>query len=377
MITCEQFYDQTKKNDFLLYAGVPDSTFKEWLQFLDEAPADLRHIATSNEGDAVALVAGYYLGSRRIGVVYMQNSGLGNSVNPITSLVARDVYSIPMILMIGWRGMPGMKDEPQHKQMGRITLPMLDVLEIPYSIVPEIPEELPKVFDLAKQYVTTHSGPYALVVKHGTFAPYQAKQTLSQPWTLAREDAVKMIAEYLKHDEAIVSTTGKISRELYEYRDAHQQNHSHDFYTVGSLGCCVSIAMGIALTQPQRQLVVFDADGSALMHLGSWATVGAYHPTNLKHIIFDNETYESTGAQPCNSKTADFQAIAKAVGYHFSKLVTTADQLRQTLPEFMQSQGPSILIIKVQSGSRANLGRPKTTPLENKALFMDFLQKQE
>lgn len=375
MITCEQFYAQTKQHDLLLYAGVPDSTFKEWLQFLDEAPADLRHIAVSNEGDAVSLVSGYYLGSRRIGVVYMQNSGLGNTVNPITSLADRDVYSIPMILMIGWRGMPGMKDEPQHKKMGRITLPMLDTLEIPYAMVPEQPEELQNVFDQAVQWVQKNNGPYALVVRHGTFAPYQSKKTLQQPWTLCREDAVKMVAEALRNHQAIVATTGKISRELYEYRDALQQGHSQDFYTVGSLGCCVSIAMGIALTQPQRDLVVFDADGSALMHLGSWATVGAYHPTNLKHIIFDNETYESTGAQPCHSKGVSFPEIAKACGYQYTKQVTSQEQLQQTLPSFLQSSGPSLLVIKVQSGSRSNLGRPKTSPLENKSAFMDFLQK--
>ena len=374
MLNCEQMAQIIKKYNFNFFAGVPDSTFKDWLKFLTDDNSNFTHIATSNEADSIAITTGYHLATNQIGIAYMQNSGLGNCVNPLTSLADEEVYSIPILLLIGWRGMPGVKDEPQHKKMGRITLALLDVLEIPYAILSEKPEELDKAWSKAYDYMRQNNKPYAIILRKGIFKAYKTP-VKSQMFEICREEAIKIITQQLTYKHVIVATTGQISRELYEYRYNRSQSHEKDFYTVGSMGCSASIGMGIAQVQKEKEVIIFDGDGAALMHLGSWAPISSFESSNFKHIIFDNECYGSTGSQPTLSDKIDFGKIALGFGYKYADHISTYSELNDGIKKLVQTPGPGMLIIKTNKNFRKNLIRPKTTPIENKTAFMNFLNK--
>ena len=374
MISCENLFDVFKKNNLLFFSGVPDSTFKDWMKFLaDEHGKRLTNIIACNECEAVAIAAGYNIATGKIGVVYMQNSGEGKAVNPLTSLCDSEIYSIPVLLMIGWRGEPGKEDEPQHKKMGRVMLPLLDTLEIPYKTLPDDIEEAEKVIAEMKKKVEKTKSPAVVIIKKGLFEKYEEKRKSEAKYEMTREDAIKTIVDNLDGSEAIISTTGKSSRELFEYREESGQGHSKDFLTVGSMGCSASIANSIALQKPGKQIFVFDGDGSVIMQMGSLATIGHYKPKNLYHIIFDNNAHESTGGQPTVSDTVNFEQIALACGYKAAKTAETKFDLEKTIKKMKSSEGPQMLIIKVNKGARKDLGRPTTTPIENKQAFMEFL----
>ncbi|MHA1744798.1 MAG: phosphonopyruvate decarboxylase [Promethearchaeota archaeon] len=363
---------QAKGFDF--FTGVPDSTFKSWMSFLDDMHGQgLQNIIACNECEAVAIGTGYHLATRKTAVIYMQNSGLGKTVNPLTSLADPQCYSIPLLLLIGWRGEPGKKDEPQHRKMGEITLSLLDTLGIPYTILPDNSTDFERVLGEAHAYMREKNAAYAIIVKKKTLEPYKNTKSKSSSLPLSREDTIKTILTHLQGDEVIVSTTGKTSRELFETRVARNQT-THDFYTVGSMGCSASIALGIALNSPKKALVL-DGDGALLMQLGSLSTVGYYHPHNFYHIVIDNQSYESTGGQPTVSKTVNFEEMSHAAGYTYVHTVADSTALESILPTFFQQTGPAMLIIHVKKGARADLGRPTSTPKENKAMFMNFLQK--
>ncbi|HNZ66887.1 MAG TPA: phosphonopyruvate decarboxylase [Planctomycetota bacterium] len=373
MLTCQQMHNILKEHKLDFFAGVPDSVFKEWLKYLDNC-SDFTHIAASNECDAIALATGYHLSSGNIGVAYMQNSGLCNALNPLTSLTDKEVYSIPMILLIGWRGKPGEHDEPQHIKMGRITIPILETLEIAYSIPEGNEDSMKQAWDTACIYTKEHEAPYAIVLQKGMFEKFDAPKQ-ETTYSLTREQALEKILQHTPPQYAFVSTTGFLSRELYEYRDRNNQSHATDFYTVGSMGCSLSIAAGIALGNPKQQVLALDADGAALMHLGSWAPLGNGNYTNLRHILFDNACYESTGAQPTQSSHINFCQIALAIGYKKATQVENMEQLQCALTQFFQQGGPCLLVVKIKQGYRKDLGRPKTKPKENKKFFMNFLQQ--
>ena len=376
MISCENLFEVFKKNDLLFFTGVPDSTFKDWMKFLaDEQGNRLTNIITCNECEAVATAAGYHLATGKTGVVYMQNSGEGKTVNPLTSLCDPEVYSIPILLMIGWRGEPGKKDEPQHKKMGRVMIPLLVALEVPYKILPDNIEEAEKTIEEMKKIAEEKKCPAAIIIKKKTLEEYEAKKKIKTDYEMAREDAIKIIVDNLDGSEAIVSTTGKPSRELFEYREELKQDHSKDFLTVGSMGCSASIANGIALQKPNKQVFVFDGDGAVIMQMGVLATIGHYKAKNLYHIIFDNASYDSTGGQPTTSTTVEFEKIALACGYKTARTIETKVDLEMSVKEMRFSEGPQMLIIKVNKGARKDLGRPTTTPIENKESFMKFIQE--
>ncbi|MBU0628873.1 MAG: phosphonopyruvate decarboxylase [Nanoarchaeota archaeon] len=373
MISCEKLYEIFKKNELTFFTGVPDSIFKDWMKFLaDEHGGRVTNIIACNECEAVATAAGYNLATGKIGVVYMQNSGEGKTVNPLTSLCDKEVYSIPVLLMIGWRGEPGKKDEPQHKKMGRITINLLETLEIPYEILPTDEEDIVKSIAKMKELAEQEIKPVALIVRSGILKEYESKKKVKTNYEMAREDAIKSIVDNLDGSEPIVSTTGKTSRELFEYRVAKGQKPC-DFYTVGSMGCCVSIANGIALQKPSKKVFVFDGDGAVIMQMGALATVGHYRPKNLYHIVFDNGSYDSTGGQPTVSVSVDFGKAALACGYKAAKTVEKKADLIQAVNEMRASDGPQMLIVKVNKGARKDLGRPTTTPVENKKEFMKKL----
>ena len=330
---------------------------------------------TANEGSAVALAAGYHLATNNIGVVYMQNSGQGNAVNPLTSLADPDVYSIPMLLLIGWRGEPGVSDEPQHVKQGKITLSLLETLGIPYEILPNKLVPAKESITKAIKYMKEKQAPYALVIKKGTFADYQIITKYEGPsLELSREEAIKLIAQQLNSNEIIVSTTGKASRELYEYREGNGKDHSRDFLTVGSMGHASQIALGMALTKTDREVVCLDGDGAAIMHAGALAIIGTQAPKNFKHIILNNGSHESVGGQPTAGFNINFPAIALACGYKSALTAETAEQLIRQLVILKTSPGPVLLEVKVRKGARADLGRPTITPIENKKSVMESLK---
>ena len=373
MLSPQKIYGLFLQHQLEFFTGVPDSLLKDFCAYVaDNTPLE-KNIITANEGNAIALAAGYHLATGKIGVVYLQNSGWGNCVNPLTSLVDPQVYSIPLLLLIGWRGEPGKKDEPQHKKMGKVMLETIKSLEIPYSILPETMAEAEKVVEEAIGYATTHSAPYAIIVREGTFESYKLQNNKQITFQLNREQAIRFVVPLLNSDDIIVSTTGKISRELFELRKELQQGHDKDFLTVGSMGHASSIALGIVLQKPGRMVYCFDGDGAVIMHMGAFATIGKLQPRNFKHIIFNNFAHDSVGGQPTAADVVEFRSIAQSCGYRASFLAETADQITECMKKIKIMEGPVLLEIRCNKGARENLGRPTRTPPENKQDFMRYM----
>lgn len=375
MVSCEELFRTFRKFGFNFYTGIPCSIFKDWINFIVERK-DTQHVIGTSEGETIAIATGYYLASKDFPVVYMQNSGLGNSVNPLTSLTAPEVFGIPFLLLISWRGEPRLEDEPEHKKMGKITTNILDTLHIPYSIMPDNIEGIEATLGEAKRFMQQKSTPYAILIGKGTIGKYdKVQKKIRFPSTISREEAIKLAADKLHKSGLIVSTTGKISRELFEYIESTRRNHQNIFYTVGSMGCSTGIALGLALRKKKKKIFLFDGDGACLMKLGSMATVGHYFPANFFHILFDNQCYDSTGGQPTVSKTVDFVGIAESCNYRYAELATSHEELEYSLNRLIRKRGPYMLVAKVKSGARDNLGRPTIKPQENKEKFIDFIKE--
>jgi phosphonopyruvate decarboxylase len=357
------------------FTGVPDSLLKDFCLYIDEHLAPGSHVITANEGNAVALAAGRFLGTGRAAAVYMQNSGLGNAVNPLTSLADAEVYGVPMLLVIGWRGEPGVKDEPQHLKQGRVTPAILDALEIPYWVVGG-DSAVETLVSEACARMRHSSAPVALLIRKGTFDAHHGTAPLPAPYELRREDAVQLIADALDEDVRVISTTGHASRELYEHRRARDQDGATDFLTVGSMGHAASIALGLALARPERHVVCLDGDGSLLMHMGMLAVIGSLAPANLIHIVLNNGAHESVGGQPTAGFLVNFPGFAKAAGYGRALCAETAGELENALAQLLAGAGPGLLEVRVRQGARADLGRPTTTPIANRDAFMAALGVQ-
>ena len=374
MISPGHFFDLLKQHQLTFFTGVPDSLLKDFCAYVTDTAAPENHIIAANEGNAIALAAGYHLATEKAGVVYLQNSGLGNCVNPLTSLTDKEIYSIPLLLLIGWRAEPGKKDEPQHLKMGRITLPLLEVLEIPYSIVPNDETEVSQVIHKAVTHLNTAKTPYALVVRDGTFASYQLQQKQETSFPLVREDALKAVVSVLDDHDIIISTTGKTSRELFELRETTGKRHQQDFLTVGSMGHCSAIALAVAMQKSQK-VYCFDGDGALIMHMGMLSTIGKLQPPNLYHIVFNNFAHDSVGGQPTAADSIDLLAIARANGYKDAFRAETTEEIKNCLMKMKKEIGPILLEIPCNKGARKDLGRPTQSTLENKKQFMQFLQK--
>jgi len=298
MINPKEFYEELRSQGIDFFTGVPDSSLKYLCAYVTDNTDKKNHIIAANEGNAIALAAGKYLATKKIPIIYMQNSGQGNSINPLASLIDSDVYSIPLLMLIGWRGEPGKKDEPQHVKQGKITLKLLETLGIPHEVLPENIEEAKSTIKKAFQYMTTNNAPYAIVIKKGSFEEYVLQNKVESNYDMSREDAIKILTDNLEERDIVVSTTGKASRELFEYREELWQGHEKDFLTVGSMGHSSSIALGIALSRPERAVYCFDGDGALIMHLGASAIIGQNAPSNFKHIILNNGVHDSVGGQP-------------------------------------------------------------------------------
>lgn len=347
-----------------LFCGVPDSLLKDFCACVTDNTPETQNIIAANEGNALAIAAGHYLATGKPAVVYMQNSGLGNIVNPLLSLTDEEVYGIPALLIIGWRGEPGVHDEPQHIKQGKLTLPLLETMGIEYEIL-ENEGQIVK----ACQYMEKYNKPFALVVKKGTFETYPKTKNANQ-FELSRESAIQTVVSLLAKKDIVVSTTGMISRELYENRSSHEK----DFLTVGSMGHASSIAFGIALSKPERQVFCFDGDGACLMHMGAAAVIASRNLSNLKHIIFNNSAHDSVGAQPTVMGKVDLLKAFQAFGYKNVFQVDSAEEIKNVWDDFYHSDSQCLLEIKVKCGARKDLGRPKEKPSENKVAFMNFIR---
>ena len=373
MLDPEQFFVCLQEHQVLFFAGVPDSLLKDFCACVTQKAPEKQHIITANEGGAVALAVGYHLATGNIPLVYFQNSGLGNTINPLLSLADPDVYAIPMLFVIGWRGEPEVKDEPQHKKQGRVMLPMLDSMEIPYSIVSPEMDPAESTIKQALHTARGTNGPFALIIRKGTFSPFQLQAPPIPSLELTREEAIHLILDELGNDDIVVSTTGMSSREVFEYRAKKEQGHQRDFLTVGGMGHASHIALGIALQKPDRQVWCLDGDGAALMHLGALAINGSLKPQNFTHILLNNGAHDSVGGQPTVGFQVDFLAMAHAAGYRTTAQVQTAVGIKLELTNIRESVGPSLLEIHIDKGARKDLGRPTLTPAQNKQGFMKFL----
>ena len=371
----KDFYDQLVSHGVDFFSGVPDSLLKEFCLCIDDRIPKDRHIITANEGNAVALATGYYLAQKSLPLVYMQNSGLGNAVNPLLSLCDPDVYSIPMLVMIGWRGEPGVKDEPQHAKQGKVQLKLLESMDIPYKIISKDDDQFVMKISSAVETAKNESRPAVLLIKKGTFEKYGKKRKKSDDQRMKREEILEIVLENLDDNAIVVSTTGKTSREIFEIREKRGQSHQQDFLTVGSMGHCSSIALGIALSKPDREVVCIDGDGAMLMHLGSLTSIASLKPKNFRHILMNNEVHESVGGQETAAKNIDLSAIVGAMGPSKMFKAETPTELKEKITDFMKCVGPSFLEVKIRPGSREDLGRPTIKPVNNKENFMGFLEK--
>ena len=376
MISPKYFYDSLIANGTDFFAGVPDSLLKNFCAYItDNAPAD-KHIISANEGSATALATGYHFATGKIPLIYMQNSGEGNMINPLLSIVDPDVYSVPMMIVIGWRGEPGVHDEPQHIKQGKVTCDLLDAMKIPYSVLgaDNCNKCLDKALSKAYGYIKANNAPYAFVIKKGTFEDYALQNNTTVEADMSREEAIEKIMLSAPETAAFVSTTGMASRELYELRDKHGQGHSKDFLTVGGMGHASQIALSIAMQKKDRTIYCIDGDGASIMQMGGMATIGTRNPSNMVHIVLNNGAHDSVGGQPTVGRQIDLCGIAKACGYRNVVKASTKEELDAILKDKNTFDKLTFIEVLVRKGARKDLGRPKTTPQENKKAMMEFLK---
>jgi phosphonopyruvate decarboxylase len=376
MVDPQELFESFSKVGVSLYAGVPDSLLKPFCAYVSHRShlsSEVHHVITANEGSAVALAAGHFLATNELAVVYMQNSGLGNAINPLASLVAPSVYGIPLLLLVGWRGEPGKRDEPQHLLQGEKTIALLQTFEIPFGIIDAL-TDVQKATKTAATIARAMSCPYAFVIREKTFTPYPLHREKGASYPLSREEALKVVLGSIG-EAVVVSTTGMASRELFEYRERRRQKHDTDFLTVGSMGHTSQIALGVALRTRHKEVYCLDGDGAAIMHMGSLAIIGSTASRNFRHIILNNGAHDSVGGQPTVGFKIDFCGIASACGYVNCCVAQTENEISEAIEALHSIQGPTLLEIRVRTGAREDLGRPTVAPSENKTHFMDFLRK--
>lgn len=357
------------------YTGVPDSQLRALCDYLmEEYGTDPRHhIIAANEGNAVALAAGYHLATGKIPVVYMQNSGEGNIINPVASLMNDKVYGIPCVFAIGWRGEPGVHDEPQHIYQGEVTLKLLEDMDIAHFVISKETTEGEIAVKIAEfRRIFTNGKQVAFVVRKDALE-YDRKVAYENNNFMIREEIIRHIVEHTGNDP-IVSTTGKASRELFEIREMREEGHERDFLTVGSMGHTSSIALGIALQKPNKRIWVIDGDGAALMHMGAMAVIGANAPKNIVHIVINNSAHETVGGMPTVAGKIDLIAIAKGCGYSNAVRVDSFKDLDVELEAAKLRNELSLIEVKCSIGARVDLGRPTTMAKENKMNFMAFIK---
>jgi phosphonopyruvate decarboxylase len=368
MINPGELYDLLKANGVGFFVGVPDSLLANFCAYIQDNSSGNDHIIAANEGNAVAMAGGYYMATRKIAAVYMQNSGLGNAINPISSLMDLEICNIPMLIIIGWRGEPGYEDEPQHIKQGKITIEQLELLGISYQVMDADGLLKPQVSELFDK-IRKNNGPVALVIKKNTFESYKLKES-SSDFGMAREAFLDELVTLSGDSSLIVSTTGKTSRELFEIRSMKNDPHT-DFLTVGAMGHTSSIAAGVAIGAPDIKVICLDGDGSLLMHMGAIAIIGNLKLKNFIHVLLNNSAHESVGGQPTVAKFIDFKSLSVSLGYSNYFLIENIEDLRSFWNQIIYENGPSFVEAKISIGSRPDLGRPNVPPEINKMNFME------
>ena len=374
MIRPEFFIEKLREKGIDCFAGVPDSLLKNICAYITDHFDAQHNIIAANEGAAVGIAVGHYLATGKPACVYMQNSGEGNIINPLASLTDEEVYNIPVLLLIGWRGRPGVHDEPQHVKQGKVTTGLLNVMGVNYEVLSKEEDKAERQVAKAVKALQNKEV-FALVIEKNTFEDYKLQNVEVNDLTMSREEAIQTVAAALGEKDCIVSTTGMISRELFEYRAGMNQGHERDFLTVGSMGHASQIALGIAMAKPDRKVWCFDGDGAAIMHMGSMAIVANKAPGNYVHVVFNNGAHDSVGGQPTVGLKIDLPCVARAVGYPHTYSVSTKEDLLDVLNEVTQNNELSLIELKVKKGNRKDLGRPTTSPIQNKEALMDFLRK--
>lgn len=376
MIEADSFLGPAVEAGFDFYSGVPCSFLTPIINRVISDTA-LDYVAAASEGEAVAIAAGAWLAGRGT-VVMCQNSGLGNAVNPLTSL--NYPFRIPTLLIVTWRGGPGIDDEPQHQLMGPITPSLLDVIKVPHRGFPSSDNEIADALATTQRHISDENLPFALIMEKGAVRDdgidagmpdvpaIGSKQNLSAGTTPpGRVAAMERLLAVAPDSAALIATTGYTGRELYTVADRPQH-----LYQVGSMGCAAGMGLGVAVNT-DRPVVVLDGDGAALMKMGTLGTVGAYRPKNFIHIVFDNGTYESTGGQPTVSPSVDFAGVAIACGYPSAFACDDLPGFETALRDSLDSDGPHLIHIKVSRGTVDGLGRPKIDPADVARRFKDFL----
>jgi phosphonopyruvate decarboxylase len=374
MVETNNLFNILKENEINFYTGVPDSLLKDFCAYITDHSNKENHIISANEGGAIAIATGYHLATGRVPVVYLQNSGLGNCVNPLMSLTDKEVYGIPMLLMIGWRGEPNIKDEPQHIKQGRVQNSLLDRMEIPYIIIDKNTQDLAKSIVLLKQKALKERTPVAIVIRKDTFLPYKLLSIEGNNFELSREQAIDIILSKIPNDSVVISTTGMVSREVFELRELKNQSHEKDFLTVGAMGHCSQIALGISLNT-LKLTICLDGDGAVLMHMGSLPIIGQYAKSNFLHIVLNNGAHDSVGGQPTLGFSVSIKEIAFASGYKNVFSINKKEELDQIFNSINLENGPQLIEIKIKKGARKDLGRPTSTPIQNKIALMKYLEK--
>ena len=369
------FYDAFVRSGVSFFTGVPDSLLKNFCAYVQDHSAS-NHIITANEGGAMAMAMGHYLASKKPSLVYLQNSGLGNVINPLLSMADADVYAIPMVLLIGWRGevlQDGtlIKDEPQHKKQGKVTLNLLEAMGLQYEVIDEHTRDIDALVANAIKKTVETQAPFCLVARKNTFAPYTLKNTIEpEDYMMSRATCVQILVAFLQKDQFVVSTTGMASRELFEAREKQGEGHNNDFLVVGAMGHASQMAAGILQADRSKKVYCLDGDGAVLMHMGA-LPINKNYP--IKHIVINNGVHDSVGGQPTVAREIDLVAIAKAGGYESVDRVVREGDLKDALQRLRSARGAALLEVVVRPGTYKGLGRPTLTSLEIKECFQRAL----
>lgn len=372
MISPKDFYSSLKEYGIQFFVGVPDSLLAEFCAFLEESGTPGNHLIAANEGNAIGVAIGYYISTGSLAAVYMQNSGLGNAINPLLSLSDKKIFGVPLLLIIGWRGEPGVNDEPQHISQGEKTLDLLTLLDIPYKVIDGESDYQSAIRLMTRESQKT-SRPVALVVRKNTFSGEETSSTTAACSLLSREGAIKILLELLEENDVVVSTTGKTSREVFEVKRGSKSS-INEFMTVGGMGHASSIALGVALgLQGKRKVICLDGDGALIMHMGSLPVISKAKPKGFVHVLLNNGVHDSVGGQETASDNIEYRELALATGYRAYEFADDQPSLIRGWNSLLLEPGPTFFEIKIKSGSRSDLGRPTMTPKGNMERFMKTL----
>jgi len=356
MLEQEKVFKTLADNGITFFTGVPDSYLNGFCNYA-LANCGEQNIIAANEGNAIGIAAGHYFATKKIPLVYMQNSGMGNCVNPLASLVDKDVYAVPMLLLIGWRGQGNTEpNHPQHKLQGEITLEMLEMMHIPYSILTDRDDDFDAVIKNAVKYCTQTRQPYGLIAPKGVMAAADKPNNRDASYPLSREEAIELILAHMPRDTVYTATTGRATRELFFLREKRNETKARDFLNVGAMGHGSSVALGIALETPDRKVVALDGDSAAMMHLGAMTMVSKLDVPNFMHIVLNNGAHESVGGQPSAGHCIDFTAIAEACGYAtVHHPATTADELIEAIHTLKDCGRASFIDCRIHKGLNRKL----------------------